>query len=242
MTTRSKTKARAAVRQRGSFSARRRAVGVVRPNARTGGFQGIEMKFIDIESVDDAFATTWATMEDGTNDVLSGIVQGNGESQRIGRKVQIHSIHLKCFVATDSVETNGTPAADVIGRYCLVLDKQTNGAQLTATDVMDGGQTKDTLAFRNLQHTRRFQVLWDRKFKLGRSNDTNEANINKYGRGKTSTTIMTYNKRFNPPIPVLFSGNDATVSSITDNSLHMIGVADSTLGKLTYQCRIRYTG
>ncbi len=221
---------------------RRKYTPRTRRNYRTGGYTGIEMKFADIETGSDAFAQTWATMEDATNDSISGVAIGTGESQRIGRKYFIHSIHIKCSVFTGTSEGNVAPADDIKGRICLVWDKQTNGAQLTATDVMDGGQADDTLAFRNLQHTARFVVLWDKKFTLRRATETNEATVDKYGLGVRTTPIMTYNKVFSPPIQVICDDVNATISDISDNSLHIIGVANLTSALLNMQVRMRYKG
>ncbi len=210
-------------------------------NLRTGGFLGLEMKFVDTQAVSDAFTSTWATMEDATNDSVSGVAQGDGESNRDGRKYLIHSIHIKARAHVIEIESATAPLPDLFGRICLVWDTQTNGAQLTATDVMDGGQSNDELAFRNLQHSKRFRVLWDKKFIIKRSN-TNEGSINLFASNPTSTPIMVFNRVFKKPIPVICSGTTAVVANISDNSLHMIGVANSSTCLLTYQVRLRFTG
>ncbi len=209
-------------------------------NVRTGGYQGIERKFVDIETQADAFATTWATMEDATNDSISGVAQGDGESQRDGRKYWIHSIHIKCAVQAQAQEAQVNPLSELKGRICLVWDKQTNGAQLTATDVMDGGLTDDTLAFRNLQFTSRFQVLWDKKWKLTRHNVAQGA-VDLFAATTQTTHIMTYNKIFSKPVQVICSGTTAVIANITDNSFHIIGVATNTTALLNMQVRVRFT-
>jgi len=210
-------------------------------NARTGGFIGLEMKFADIEANADAFATSWATMEDATNDSVSGVAQGDGESQRDGRKYNIHSIHIRARINVLTVESGGAPLGDLHGRICLVWDTQTNGSQLTATDVMDGGLTDDTLAFRNLQHTKRFRVLWDRSWKINRK-QTNEGAVNLFASGNETTAIMTFNRRFKTPIPVICQATTGVIAAISDNSLHIIGVANSSTALLNYQVRLRFTG
>ncbi len=205
-------------------------------NGRTGGFMGLEMKFADIETSADAFSTTWTTMEDATNDSVSGVAQGDGESSRDGRKYAIHSIHIKAHIEKGKNESQAAPLDDNVGRFCLVLDRQTNGAQLTATDVMDGGQTDDVLAFRNLQHTKRFGVIWDKSWKLSvASGNTNEGAVNLFANGNVSTPIMFFNKKFSPPIIVTCTGTDGTISGISDNSLHIIGVATDVTAILNMQ-------
>ncbi len=212
-----------------------------RRNIRTGGFLGIEMKFADTETDTDAFATTWAPMEDGTNNSVSGVAIGNGESQRIGRKYSIHSVHLKFRVFVVAQESQNNPIPDLFGRVCLVLDTQTNGAQLTASEVFDEGQTENELAFRNLQHTKRFRVLMDKKFYL-RVDNINEGAANLFAINEQSSPLFNFNKRFSKPINVICDGTDALIASISDNSLHVIGVANSSLALLDMQVRIRYTG
>ncbi len=221
---------------------KRRRFPAKRTNVRTGGFLGLEMKFADIETNSDAFATTWATMEDATNDSVSGVAQGDGESQRDGRKYLIHSIHIRARVFKVFTESQAAPLGDIEGRICLVWDTQTNGAQLTATDVMDGGQTDDTLAFRNLQHSKRFRVLWDKSWKLSLNNQTNEGAINLFANGTVTTPIMTFNRRFKTPIPVICSATTAVIAAISDSSLHVIGVANDAAALLNMQIRLRFTG
>ncbi len=215
----------------------------VNRNFRTGGFSGIELKFADIETSNDAFAVTWSTMEDSTNDSVSGVAQGDTESSRDGRVYHIHSVHIRANAHVQAIEDAPAPLVALKGRICLILDTQTNGAQLTATDVMDGGQTNDILAFRNLQFTKRFKVLWDRDFLVQRTDQTTSGAINTFNSGFMVTPTMKYNKKFSPPIKVICStGTTGVISLINDNSLHIIGVGNATALQLDYQCRIRFTG
>ncbi len=205
-----------------------------------GGF-GIELKFADFETVSDAFAVTWQRMQDGTINCVSGVAQGDGESQRDGRKYMIHSVHIRATLATSSTESQTGPLADIVGRICLVWDTQSNGAVPTATDIMDGRQTADELSFRNLQNTKRFRILWDKSWKINRLN-MNEGSINLFASNTQISPIIKFNKKFKNPIPVTCTGTGNTVASISDNSLHIIGVANSTEAFLNYQVRVRFTG
>ncbi len=233
---------RSTTRARRPFKRPRRTnTAAIRRNIRTGGFLGLERKFFDVESAADAFATTWAAMEPATTN-LTAVAQGDGESNREGRKFSILSIHLKGFVKRPASESTTGPFGDETVRVCLVQDKQTNGAQLTATDVMDGGQTEDYLAFRNLQFTKRFNVLWDRTFTLPVSRGAmNEGSINLFATADVRVPF-TVNKTFNNPIQVTMSGTTADIANVTDNSIHVIGVGSATSVTLDYQCRIRFMG
>ncbi len=210
-------------------------------NRRTGGFLGMESKFFDTESTSDAFATTWAPMENATTG-LSAMSQGDGESQRDGRKLHITSIHIKGMVTAPATESQTAPLNDRICRFCLVLDTQTNGAQLTATNVMDGGQTLDVFSFRNLQFTHRFKVLFDKTINVPISKAcVNEGAANLFANAVVQIPF-TINKKFKTPIPVLMGGTTADIVNVTDNSLHMIGVSNTAVLDLSYQSRIRFKG
>lgn len=231
---------RGQAKRRRQAIARRTALRSRRPTFGLG-FLGPEMKFADFESIGDAFAAAWTPMEDGTTLSVSSISQGDGESQRDGRKYLIHSIHMRARVNTAATESQTTPLSDLVGRFCLVQDMQTNSAQLTATEVMNGTLSNDELAFRNLQHTSRFNILWDKKWKIGRQ-QTNEGAINLFASGIMTTPIMSFSKTFDTPIPVICNGTGSTIAAITDNSFHVIGVGNNTTALLDYQVRIRFTG
>lgn len=207
--------------------------------ARTGGFTGIERKFFDTEINAQALATDWAATEPATTN-LTAIGQGDGESERDGRKYIIDSIHVKGFFHTAAVEAQLNPHDDLTWRFCLVIDKQTNGAQLTATDVMDGGATADVNAFRNLQFTKRFIVLKDIKMMLSRNTQTSEA-LNSFSAGSQIKNFH-WNVNFPGGMAVTMSGPTANIANVTDNSIHIIGVTTSALVLVTYTCRVRFRG
>ncbi len=219
---------------------RRRRRNGAAANERRIAFLSIENKFFDVEHTGSSVAVTWGTEEPATTN-LTAIAQGDGESNRDGRKYIINSIHIKGFVHTAVAESSAAPLEDVLVRLVLVHDKQTNGAQLTATDVMDGGQTDDINSFRNLQFTKRFNVLWDKTFLIVRNN-TNEGAINLFAANATKSNVFKVNKVFKGGIAVTMSGTTADIANVVDNSIHMIGVSTSTTGTVSYQCRVRFSG
>ncbi len=211
-----------------------------RLNVRTAGFLGIERKFADFEAVGDAFTTSWATMQ--AIDSISAVAIGNTESTRVGRVYHITSLHMRGEVILTLQESNATPISAVTCRVVIVHDTQTNGAELTATDVMDAGQTDSHLAFRNLQNTKRFRILMDKVMVL-RPGLMNEGAVNLFASGQTRIGFK-FNRTFKKPIKVLCKGTTAVVASITDNSFHVIGISSTASGAplLSYQARIRFTG
>jgi len=129
---------------------------------RIGGYLGRELKFVDSEVSADSLGKTVAGSEvDPAQDSLNGVAQGDGGSNRDGRITFIHSLHIRGAIAFNHSQTFTTPTTAGFVRLALVLDTQTNGAQLNAEDVFkDPTSTAlDWCFLRNLQYTKRFRVL-----------------------------------------------------------------------------------
>ena len=121
----------------------------------------------------------------------------------------------------------------------LVCDKQTNAAQMSATDVMDAGATTDIEAFRKLQFVRRFQVLWslDRIIKI---HNVNEGASNLFSQNGDKFKFK-INKHFSPPLVVNCKDVNGVVADVTDNSLHLIGISSISNTTISHETRIRFT-
>ncbi len=202
-------------------------------------FANQELKFFDTEITNTVMSATWAALEPATTN-LSAVAQGDGESNRDGRKYTIKSVHIKGFIETAVQESQTAPLSDILVRMVLVHDTQTNGAQLTATEVMDAGGTDDINSFRNLGFTKRFRVLSDQTHRIERLN-TNEGAVNLFASPNTHYPF-TMNKSFKTPMNVLMSDTGADIANVTDNSIHMIAITTSTAALMNYQCRVRFTG
>ncbi len=197
-----------------------------------------EKKFLDT-GFTGVLTTAWATAEDGTNDSITGVAQGDGESNRDGRRYTITSIHVNGFFQYISTEGNTNPVADSYARIIVVWDKQTNGAQLTATDVMADAAGGNFLAFRELEFTDRFQVLYDKKA-IVRPHTTNEGASNLFAH-KESKLNFQFHKYFKNGIKVNTSLTTGVIASIVDNSIHVIAIANPVV-TLVYQARCRFFG
>lgn len=195
-------------------------------NKRTGGYLGIENKFIDTFRTGATLGVAWAGgEEDPTENCLNAIAQGDGESNRDGRKCTLTQLNIQGRVLFN-------PAASDDARFVRVIvvwDTQTNGAQLNAEDVMDDGANKSQ-QFRNLQFAKRFRVLADLKFMF-----------NQFEGSKIQEQTFNVYKKL-PNIQVIHNGTTGTVSTVTDNSIHIIACASGTLCTLTYNSRIRFVG
>lgn len=206
-------------------------------NYRTGGFLDLETKYIDTNYDANAFATSWATMEDATADAISCVAQGDGESNRDGRVYTIKSIHVRGFMYLTTSEAATDPQAGAVCRIALVWDKQTNGAQLTPADVFNNG-TNSCNQFRDLQYVRRFKVLKDITRTIIPDN-MNEAALNSFAFGTKQVPFQMHVK-FPKGIKVRCSTTTATIAAVVDNSLHIIGVSTTTSAFLSYTSRLRF--
>lgn len=204
-------------------------------NTRTGGYIGIEKKFVDYEYEATVASTLAGSEADPTELAISAIAQGDGQSNRDGRRCVLRSVHVKGFLAfAPSGATSHGPC-----RIVVLLDTQTNGAQFNAEDVfVDPTDTShDAITFRNLQYQKRFRVLGEFSYDL-----------NSPGGGATPMTVsksFQLHKEFKSGIPVEHTGTTAAVASISDNSIHVLAVCGTGVAAqvtLRYYSRVRFVG
>ncbi len=219
------------------FHKRLRLQGRRNHRMRFGGY-GSETKFVDSEVTATNVTSAWTTINPTTKDCLNAVVQGTSESEHLGRTLYITSIHLRGSFLLPTLESTVAPFNEVIYRFCLVLDTDTKGVELVATDVMDVGQTADVFAFRNLQHTSRIRVLKDTT-KVMKVMQVNEGAVNLFAHGGIRQQFK-WHYKFKQPMRVLFNGTTAVVGSIVDNSLHFIVISADTNLQVEYQCRMRF--
>ena len=204
----------------------------------------LELKFNDEEVDNKNFSTSWITMMPA-DDTISGVAKGDDENQRDGRVYHIHSVHMRMFATAPAQTQQTTPFNDLKGRVVVLLDKQVNEAVLTPTDVFVGGLIEDFLAFRNLQHTSRFTILWDKKFILRRDGQTatnTSGDVLRFHAPAPVTSTFNFNKTFAKPIKVITVNEFGTIASISDNAIVVIGTANTTNMQLQYHSRVRFTG
>lgn len=219
-------------------------------NRRTGGFLGQELKFYDQNLNTRAISTSLSLVggvadPNGSIEALNAVPQGDGESQRDGRRITMKSIYIRGQIHRLPQENQGLNFDAVSVFVALVLDTQTNGAQLSSEDVfVNVVATQQTVAspLTNLQFTSRFTVLKSQQFDL--SIDTvggNPGGADKFYPGK----VKTFNW-FCPlnDMAVTYKGTTEAVANIVDNSLHVIAFKTSNDGntQLNYNSRLRFMG
>jgi len=156
--------------------------------------------------------------------LLNGCARGDDIGARTGRQIMMASIEAKFY--NYSTVTTGI---NQVHRVLLVLDRQPNGAALTAAQVLT---TVNTLSSRLLENRNRFRILMDRRMTLDAATISGSRRVTKFY------------KRLH--VPVTFnSGNAGTLADIATNSLYVIAIgseaAGATAGSIQGFYRVRFT-
>lgn len=217
-----------------------------------------EMKYFDVERTSvalTAITTTWAstnldpstTINLGDAAVATPLcliapIVSASLNGRIGRKIRIFKVKLRGMVSCAAQSTAATADSATHCRVLLVLDKQTNVAQMVGTDLlMGGGAASSTIhSYMNVNNFGRFQILKDKQLIFGNASMTGAATVIEQS-GLMQKLKMGW--KFNDGLKVNFNGtNGGTVADIIDNSLHVIGACTSAglAPSISYYCRVCY--
>jgi len=108
----------------------------------------VECKFFDLPLTVGTFGVGWTDIStQAFVSPFSGIIQGTGPSQRVGRKIRVIGVVVRLIALA-----NGAPLA-----FDLVIDKQCNGTVATAAQVYL--TPADPASFPNPFEETRFQYL-----------------------------------------------------------------------------------
>lgn len=204
-----------------------------------------ERKYLDTSTSASAIisvaAGSWAGAElDPASSGISCVATGTDISNCIGRKFGIVAIRVKGYIAVPTQTNQTVTDSPSLCRILLVQDKQTNGVQLNAEDVIgsDEGQAPGLVMLQDPQSFGRFKVWKDKMISFDSPRVTYDGtNIEQGGMIRP----FKWNIKFKKPIVVhRNTGNStATIAGIVDNSFHIIGgTSDSTLAPvLSYKAR-----
>jgi len=222
------------------------------------GFGGIgEKHYVDSyrdDSVLTAVGVNWATSTrfdpTSTVDLGGGAVAtplnlcspsvGSNVDQRVGRAIRICKVTLRGVLDMPDDSDTGRPSGEAV-RVLLVLDQHTNGAQLTAADVLnDGNGNFSTLgSFSNPNGHGRFVILRDKMMAINYS--TSQSTAGMIGKKKV------FKLKYKWPEGLLVRFNSTaggTVTSVITNSLHVLAGRDESVTNfittLAYTCRVEY--
>lgn len=257
-------------RKRGTYNStrpgKRRRTGIFVPTAvvnarkgytsvaRTRGGQVTgEMKYFDSvrENVAIAASATWANTVLDPNvypvanmNCLFAPTQGAGVNQRIGKACNMLKVKLNGLITMPAQTNQALADAGAMIRLMLVMDKQSNSAQMTGTQLMTSpGVASAALApltHQNIDNFGRFIVLKDKMIMMADPNTTwDGTNVEQGGLIRR----FKLNHKFRSPVQVRFNNtNGGTIADIVDYSLHVIAITSNTdLNPfISYACRINY--
>lgn len=199
----------------------------------------IEKKFHDATSGVVTSSTSGTGMKFS---VISGIAQGTSSIQRVGRRIFGWDLFLKGYVQL--TETADLPSAGVEMRVLVVKDRQSNGNTPDIDEILDVGATvtHKPFAFRNLENTRRFEIMYDHTFVINA-----KATVQTDGAGANSTMEnkipFHFSKKWKDGLKIIYqTGEGGGLSNtIQDNNVWVIAYAQNTSGEIVVNSRFRYT-
>lgn len=226
--------ARGSVRRGRPFAKRRRVTAAARFRPRRGGTDLRtrtkttlpELKFHD-QDVDDAVVAAGINVASS----LLTIPEGNGEEQRVGRKIVIKKIAWRFDLELPTTATAGQTSDTV--RVMLVLDKQCNGALPTATNVLKSAEWQ---SFNNLSNSMRFTVLYDKLFAINCQAGSGRGSTDTLSWGVTTITDSFY-KECDIRVEYDNSATTGVITSIRSNNL--VVLLGSRRGFVSFSSKMR---
>lgn len=160
---------------------------------------------------------------------------GTENYQRIGKKINIRSIHMRGNVIQPSQTDLTTMSTNI--RVIVYLDKQCNAAALTVGHVL---HLTDSDSFRALEFVDRVQVLYDEDYTFSKQ-AMGVLSGPTYSSPESQCQLKPLNKKVN--IPVYFnSTNGGTVADVVSNNIGILVIADvATNAYLDGFFRIRFS-
>ncbi len=209
-----------------------------------------EMKYFDEK---ETFVLGASGQYNYMHDLVTGggihqIATGTGPTQRLGRKIIIHSIHIIGSIRTSS-NSNATSVYDP-GLFSLtvVLDQQHNSEDLTVAPGIQAakiwGSVFHTITqrVRNLETLARFKILWSKFMRAkftARVYDTGGSVVRN---GPWHNPFNFYKKCY---IPIEFTGVNGLSTENPVNCIYGLiayhAALAGALPNLEYMCRIRFT-
>lgn len=162
-----------------------------------------ELKFVD---------TNFSISVDSTGAVEASnwlqVVQGDGQSNREGRRIVLKSLHVRAEVSLTPALANNSSTA----HFYIVLDRQCNGAACTAADVFTSTDFRS--CFRNMANINRFKILhhWIHTFTPAASVGTTWGNV--------STAWEHYMKL--KDLVVDYDANAGAITDLTSNNILLL--------------------
>jgi len=215
----------------GAYKGKRRRV--AKGSYRTTGYYGrysplgSELKFLDTTDTKSSVNASGTIKESS----LVNVVAGTGESQRVGRKITIKSIHMR-YIAQLSNTSNPSGTDDGL-RVIVYWDKQCNGATAAVTDILE---TAEYLSFNNLSNKNRFSILMDKTVDISATAGAYDGTNDQFGQ---KAVTRSFHKKVN--IPVEYSSTTGGLTEIRSNNIGLLAISDAGAINMGYTCRVRFS-
>lgn len=191
-----------------------------------------EMKFHDLDLTDVVVAAGGEVFAN-----ILTIPEGNGEEQRVGRKIVIRSIGWRYNVSLPE-QVDATQTTDIV-RIMLVLDKQCNGAAPAVADVLRTGAGLTFQSFNNLSNGMRFTVLHDRVIPINTNAGSGRGGTDTLAFGRKNFNFAFY-KKCNIRVEYDNSAATGVITSIRSNNLFVLFISKVGLAGVQSKFRLRF--
>lgn len=202
---------------------------------------GVETKYFDAVKAGTVVNSSWTTGElDPAANCLGVPVQGNGTQNRDGSRILVKNLSVQGRVyRLRQSDLDDIPFSSCI-QVSLVMDTQTNGAQLSAEDVYVATDP-ETPGRRVIANTQRFKVLRTQCF------DNYCVASMADGANTASTNGMSHHFQWfinlNQPMNFIDGAGAGSVADIKDVSFHIIACStQATVDYLEYNFRMKFIG
>jgi len=228
----------------------RRAKRIDALNRATRGFLGVERKFYDNGLLAQAIVAgtdaSGAELDPSATSMISTPAQGDGEQNRDGKQIACLYLELNGVINIPAVEDVANPIQPVAVYLAVVLDTQTNAAQLNSEDVFKntaGNALTAASPLKNLLFGKRFRILKSQQFPFPMVQNSVE--------GDNLHSCTGQQKHFKWFIPLrglkinFNGGTTASIVNVIDNSIHVIGYCSNVTSitpSLSYNSRLRFMG
>lgn len=211
---------------------------------QTGGLYGRrteEKKYFDTPlaepwAIGSAFGIV-ATVGGANDGNLLRIAQGTGANDRIGLKIVLKSVQLRCTLFMDAYANPVQPVINSVVRIVCFMDTQTNGALPLMAQLWETPGNYFTAP--NIANATRFTIL--KEWLLEMNNPTLVYDQGSGNFGSSAWFWQTkWNKKFD--IPIEYSSTTGAIAEIRTNSIWLCTIASSNNQmKLQGRVRVRYT-
>lgn len=209
---------------------------------------GVEKKFYDTSLTATSLVSptdaSGAEFDPSATSMISTPSVGDGEQNRDGKRIIIKSVYIKGSLRMPQLEAAVDPHPGCRAYVALVIDAQSNGAQMNSEDCFkntSASASQAHLPMRNLLFGSRFRVLKDEVYDLTPISSAGTV-VNDFN----SAAVIRDFEWFLPMDQVVNfnAGTTASIANVIDNSLHIIAFVNSTSGvpTIAYNARIRFIG